>query len=114
AGTVFFGRDCYDAFSGDAIRLLGSLGQTLGAQPVDSCFDVAVGFNKRLLAVHHADARTLAKFLHEGGSDLGHVLLLKFDWAAGPFSPAACRFNVSSALYGDEPRKISLERLLQR
>ena len=70
--------DGHQALGGDAVGLLGGLGQTLGAQPVDGRFDVAVVLNQRLLAVHHADARTLAKLLHEGGSDLGHVFLLKF------------------------------------
>ncbi|MNN21568.1 hypothetical protein D3C81_1348950 [compost metagenome] len=87
--AVFLRRNGDQAFSGDAVGLLGGLGQTLGAQPVDCCFDVAVVFDQRLLAVHHADARTLAKVLHEGGSDLGHVLLLKIQmsgraWIARP------------------------------
>ncbi len=83
ASTVFLGSDSDDAFSGDAVSLLGGLGQAFGAQPVDRCFNVAVVFNQRLLAVHHADARTLAKFLHKGGSDLGHVLLLKIGVRSG-------------------------------
>ena len=74
--AVFTRGDGHQALGGDAVGLLGGLGQALGAQPVDGGFDVAVVFLQGLLAVHHAHARTLAKLLHEGGGDLGHVLLL--------------------------------------
>ena len=71
-GSNFFRGNGDEAFSGDAVSLLGGLGQALGAQPVDRGIDVAVGFLERLLAVHHADAGLGAQFHHEGGGDLGH------------------------------------------
>ena len=71
--AVFTGGDGHEAFGGDAVSLLGGLGKALGAQPVDGGGDVTVGFLQGLLAVHHAHARTLAQFLHEGSGDLGHV-----------------------------------------
>ncbi len=55
--------DADQAFGGDAAGLLGGLGETAGAQPVDGGFHVAVGLGQRLLAVHHADAGRVAEFL---------------------------------------------------
>jgi hypothetical protein len=59
-------------FGGDAPGLLGGLGQTLFAQPVDRRFDVAVILGQRGLAVHHAGAGALAQFLHQSGGNRGH------------------------------------------
>ena len=52
--------------------IFGGGGKALGAQPVDRGFHIAVGLGQRLLAVHHAGAGALAKFLHGGGGDLSH------------------------------------------
>jgi hypothetical protein len=62
----------HEAFGGDAVGLFGGLGQALGAQPVGGRFDIAVRFLQRFLAVHHADAGLIAKFLHERSGDLRH------------------------------------------
>jgi hypothetical protein len=62
----------HEAFGGDAVSLLGGLGQALGAQPVDGRVDVAVVFDQRLLAVHHADAGLFAQFFDQRSGDLSH------------------------------------------
>jgi hypothetical protein len=41
AGAVVADGDAHEAFGGDAVGLLGGLGQALGAQPVDGRVDVA-------------------------------------------------------------------------
>src|SRR3546814_13621546 len=56
-------------------------GQALGAQPVGRGLDIAIGFGERLLAVHHARARTVAQFLDGGSGTFGHVSAPKcFGW----------------------------------
>ena len=57
-------------------------GKSLGTQPVDRSLHFAAGLSQRLLAVHHAGAGALAKFLHGGGGDLSHVYSFR--------SPPAC------------------------
>jgi hypothetical protein len=74
ARALMTGGDGDQTFGGDAVSLLGGLGQALGAQPVDGGVDVAVGFLKRLLAVHHADAGFFAQFLDERSGDLSHEM----------------------------------------
>ena len=44
-----------NAFSSNAVSLLGSLGQALFTQPVNGLVHIAVGSLESLLAVHHAD-----------------------------------------------------------
>ena len=61
-----------EALGGDAVGLLGGVGKTLDAQPVDGRFHVASGFGQRLLAIHHASAGFFAQFFHHGGGDFGH------------------------------------------
>ena len=56
--------DADQAFGGDAAGLLGRLGKTLGAQPVDRRLHVAAGLGQRRLAVHHPRAGLLAELLH--------------------------------------------------
>ena len=67
--------DADEALGRRAAGLLGGGRQTLGAQPVDRGFHLAVGLGERLLAVHHAGAGALAQFLHSRGRDLSHVLI---------------------------------------
>ena len=69
-------RDGHEAFGGDAGRLLGGLGQALGAQPVDGGFHVAIGGGQRRFAIHHAHAGLLAQVLHHCSRDVGHVVPL--------------------------------------
>ena len=57
------------AFRCNAISLLGSLGQTLGPQPVDSRFHVAIDLGQGLLGIHHPCAGGIAQFLHHLGGD---------------------------------------------
>jgi len=61
-----------EAVRRDAAALLGRLGEALLAQPVDGRLDVAVGFVKGVLAVHHAGAGLLAKLLHQRRRNIGH------------------------------------------
>ena len=74
------------ALGGDAVGLLGGLGEALGAQPVDGRFHVASGFLQRLLAVHHADAGLVAQFLHQAAV-ISAMVKLRSDCV----SPAPCR-----------------------
>jgi hypothetical protein len=59
------GVDADQTFGGDAPGLLGSLRQTLFAQPIDGGLDVALHLGERGLAVHHPGAGLLAQFLHQ-------------------------------------------------
>ena len=68
--------DSDEAFGGGAAGLLGGGRKTLGAQPVDRGFHLAIGLGERLLAVHHAGAGALAQFLHRCGRDLSHFFFL--------------------------------------
>ena len=61
-----------EAFSGDAIRLFGSLRKALLTQPVDRSFNVAVGFIESRFAIHHARASLFAQVLHQSSGDIGH------------------------------------------
>jgi hypothetical protein len=63
------GHQTNQTFGSDAISLLGGLGQTTGAQPIDSSFHVAIGFGQSLLAVHHPDASRVAELLDHCSSD---------------------------------------------
>ena len=65
----------HQAFAGGTAGLLGSLGHTLLAQPVDGLFQVAVHFHQGFLAVHHAGAGLFAQFLHHSGGN-SHCILL--------------------------------------
>ena len=58
------------ALGGLAAGLLRRLREALRAQPVDRLVHVAADLDKRLLAVGHAGAGTLAEILDEGCSDL--------------------------------------------
>src|SRR5262249_13648518 len=48
-----------------------SLGDSLLAQQLRGCLDVAVGLDQRLLAVHHSGAGQLAELLDLAGRDRG-------------------------------------------
>ena len=61
-----------EALGGDAVGLLGGLGEALLAQPVDRGLELAFGRGQRRLAVHHAGAGALTQFLDEGGGNRGH------------------------------------------
>lgn len=65
-----------EAFGSRAARLLVSLGDALGAQPVDRGFHVAGGLGECLLAVHHACAALFAQFLYQCSRDFSHYLPL--------------------------------------
>jgi hypothetical protein len=75
AGAFVAHGDADEAFGGDAVGLLGGLGQALGAQPVDGRVDVAVVFDEGLLAVHHADAGLFAQFFHQRSGHFSHEIL---------------------------------------
>ena len=53
-----------NALSGNAVSLLGSLGQALLTQPVNGLVHIAIGSLESLLAVHHADVGHFAQFLN--------------------------------------------------
>ena len=48
------------------------------AQDVDGGVEVALGFDQRLLAVHHAGVGHFAQFGDQGGSDFSHSN--RFEW----------------------------------
>ena len=52
------------ALGGNAVSLLGGLGQTLFPEPVNSLVHVAVGSLEGLLAVHHADVGHFTELLN--------------------------------------------------
>src|ERR1051326_1194627 len=58
-----FDRDPDQTFRGDAVGLLGGLGQAFFAQPIDRGFDVTRSLAERRLAIHHARASHLAQVL---------------------------------------------------
>ena len=63
-------------FGSDAPGLLGGLGEALLAQPIDCACEIAIGFDERRLAVHHAGVGLVAEFLDHGSGDVGHVAIL--------------------------------------
>ena len=63
-------------FGGHAARLRAGLDDPLLAQEIDGILDVALGFAKCLLAVHHAGAAAFAQLFHHGCGNVGHVALL--------------------------------------
>ncbi len=65
-------RDADQTFRGDAVGLLGSLGQALLAQPIDRGVDVARRLTERRLAIHHPRAGHLAQVLDHLCCDLSH------------------------------------------
>ena len=64
------------ALGGDTAGLLGSLGQTLLAQPLNSLIHIAIALDERLLAVHHAHAGHFAQGLYISGSKSHFYILL--------------------------------------
>jgi hypothetical protein len=72
--------DADEAFGGDARRLLGGLGEALGAQPVDGGFHVATGGGERRLAIHHAYAGLLAQVLHHGSGNVISAIIHLFEF----------------------------------
>ena len=75
AHTVL-GQRVGHTLGGDAAGLLGSLGQALLTQPLNSLIHIAVALDKRLLAVHHAHAGHLAQGLHISSSKCHFSFLL--------------------------------------
>ncbi|MCY1273626.1 hypothetical protein D9M70_222360 [compost metagenome] len=68
--------DSDGTFGGDVASLLGSLDGASGAHVVDGLLDVAISGGQGLLAIHHAQAGTLAQFFNQGCSNLCHVAIL--------------------------------------
>ena len=69
------GQSIGHTLGSDAAGLLGSLGQTLLTQPLNSLVHIAVGLDERLLAIHHAHAGHLAQGLNISSSK-SHDLIL--------------------------------------
>ena len=65
-GLLAVGRALDDdhAFGGHAASLLVGLGEARLAHRLGGGLEVAVGFDERLLALHHAGARALAQLFH--------------------------------------------------
>src|SRR5690606_29951632 len=55
-GARRVGRDADEALGRGTPGLLVGLGYALGAKPVDGRLDIAIGFDQRHLAIHHARA----------------------------------------------------------
>ena len=62
-------------FRRHAAGLLGGLGETLGAQPIDRGLHVAGGLVERGFAIHHARAGLLAQVLHHRCTNRCHAIL---------------------------------------
>ncbi len=58
-----------EAFGSGTVGLLGGFRETLGAQPVNRGFHVAIGFGQGFFRVHHACAGGFAQFFHHLGGD---------------------------------------------
>ena len=73
-GRTAVGRllDRDDTFGGDAAGLLVRLGKARLPHDLGRSLEIAVGFDERLLALHHAGAGALAQFLDEGSGDFSH------------------------------------------
>ena len=70
AGLAVGGQfKAHETFGGGAAGLLGGLGKTLLAEPVDGLFHVAVAFRKGFLAVHHARGGLFAQVFNHSSSD---------------------------------------------
>jgi hypothetical protein len=65
-------REANQPFRRDPAGLLGGLGETLFAQPIDRRLDVAASVGERGLAVHHAGAGLVAQFLDQRSADIRH------------------------------------------
>jgi len=68
--------DCDGTFGGNVTGFLGGLDGASRTHVVDCLFDVAARCRQRLLAIHHAQAGTLAQFLDQGRSNFCHVRIL--------------------------------------
>ena len=71
-----FDQNGHKTFGGGTVGFLGSFRQTLGAQPVDRGFHVAIGFGQRFFRVHHARARTVAQVFYQCSCDRHRSALL--------------------------------------
>ena len=71
------GQGIGHTLGGDAAGLLGSLGQALLAQPLNSLIHIAVALDQRLLAVHHTHAGHLAQGLYISSSK-SHDYILRY------------------------------------
>ena len=69
--------DHHDAFGRHAAGSLRGFVAELDAQDFFSLGHVAIGFRKRLLALHHRGVGLETQFLHLGGGNSSHVLLLQ-------------------------------------
>ena len=89
----------------DAAGLLGSLRQTLFAQPLDCLIHIAVGLGERLLAVHHTDVGHFTQFLDISSSKCHCYFLLieivSFDSEKAPVARRAlfrlCNYSAAGA-----------------
>jgi hypothetical protein len=75
-GGIALRRDRDQAFGGGAAGFLVSLGNALGAQPVNSGFHVATGFGQCLLAIHHACAGLVAQLFHHCSGNAHNSLFI--------------------------------------
>jgi hypothetical protein len=71
------GGEADQTLSRHAARLLGGLGKTFGAQPIDRGLHVAGGLVERGLAIHHARAGLLAQVLHHRCINRCHAILYR-------------------------------------
>ena len=65
-----------ETFGRGTARLLLGGGEALGAQRVDSGFDIAIGGFERLLGIHHARAGLLAQGFYVSSSECSHGVFL--------------------------------------
>ena len=84
------------ALGGDAARLLVGLGEARLAHRLGGGLEVAVRFDQRLLALHHAGAGALAQCLDGLGSDQRHGQLP----SAGAAGAASAAAGAASAVAG--------------
>ncbi len=69
---VVLDRDADQPVGRYAPALLGRLGETFLAQPVDRRLDIAVRLAQRVLAIHHSRAGLLAQILDQPSGDRRH------------------------------------------
>ena len=71
-GAIRGAGNADQTLGGGAAGLLGGGRKALLPQPVDRGFHVAVAFDQRLLAVHHAGAGLVAEVADQQGGNFGH------------------------------------------
>ncbi|CRQ63342.1 hypothetical protein PAERUG_P54_1_London_24_VIM_2_04_13_03719 [Pseudomonas aeruginosa] len=91
------------AFGGNVAGLLGSLDRTGSAHVVDGLLDVTASGGQRLLALHHAQAGTLAQFFNHGCSNFCHFEILLSGSSQKTFVPGLPDRNSKVAKRGPSP-----------